>query len=176
VSIPGLVRTDHAYIGRVLASVCDVREYVASMQRLRELSAFGAGRAPPRLPAAFEWWLEVHALVRDVSTRRYAAHVETYGRLLRDPERVIHEVLAWIGRGDAESAARVQPVQPTPERAEPKGSSRHARRLRRALSRHPRTRRHSASLIGKLNDTHQLLLPHIRAGEAELARTAVTGP
>lgn len=109
VFIPGLVRTDRAYIGKVVASVRDWREYEASLQRLYAMEdaerARGEGGEPPvRMPAALEWWAENFALVRDIFIRRYAVHAQTYDGLLRDPERVIRETIAWLGRGDAEKA------------------------------------------------------------------------
>jgi hypothetical protein len=119
VFIPGLVRTDRAYIGRVIASVRDWREFEASLQRLYALEdaerarAGGDEAAPPeRMPPALEWWSENFALVRDISIRRYPVHAQSYGGLLRDPERVIRETIAWLGRGDAEHAL----AAPKPER------------------------------------------------------------
>jgi hypothetical protein len=109
VFIPGLVRTDRAYIGRVVASVRDWREYEASLQRLHAMEDADRARAdggepPERMPAALEWWAENFALVRDIFIRRYAVHAQTYDGLLRDPERVIRETIAWLGRGDAQRA------------------------------------------------------------------------
>ena len=119
VFIPGLVRTDRAYIGRVIASMREWREYEASLQRLHAMedaeraSAGGDDTAPPeRMPAVLEWWAENFSLVRDISIRRYPVHAQSYDGLLRDPERVIRETIAWVGRGDAEKAL----AQPKPER------------------------------------------------------------
>jgi hypothetical protein len=119
VFIPGLVRTDRAYIGRVIASVREWREFEASLQRLYALEdaervrAGGDEAAPPeRMPPALEWWSENFALVRDISIRRYPVHAQSYDGLLRDPERVIRETIAWLGRGDAERAL----AAPKPER------------------------------------------------------------
>jgi hypothetical protein len=45
------------------------------------------------------------------ATRRYAVHVESYGRLLEDPDSVVRQVLDWLGNGDVEQAiARVKPA------------------------------------------------------------------
>ncbi len=114
VFIPGLVRTDRAYIGRVIASVREWREHEASLQRLYAMEdaeraaavpGEGEGAAPPeRMPPALEWWAENFALVRDISIRRYPVHAQSYDGLLRDPERVIRETIAWLGRGDAARA------------------------------------------------------------------------
>lgn len=48
-------------------------------------------------------------LIRDVSLRGYAIHVQSYDGLLADPERVISDTIRWIGHGDAKAAiARVK--------------------------------------------------------------------
>jgi hypothetical protein len=39
-------------------------------------------------------------------------HAQSYDGLLRDPEHVIRQTIAWLGRGDAEKAL----AQPKPER------------------------------------------------------------
>ena len=119
VFIPGLVRTDRAFIGQVIATVREWREHEASLLRLNAMedadraSAGGDETAPPeRMPPALEWWAENFSLVRDISIRRYPVHAQSYDGLLRDPERVIRETIAWVGRGDAEKAL----AQPKPER------------------------------------------------------------
>jgi hypothetical protein len=114
VFIPGLVRTDRAFIGRVIASVREWREHEASLQRLyamedaeRAAAVTGGGSdtsPPERMPPALEWWAENFALVRDISIRRYPVHAQSYDGLLRDPERVIRETITWLGRGDAARA------------------------------------------------------------------------
>lgn len=109
VFIPGLVRTDVAFIDRCVATVRSWREYVASTRRVRALQAETA--APPDdeglLPPALEWWCSNYALLRDLAIRGYPVHVVSYDALLRDPERVAAEVLGWIGQGDADRAAAV---------------------------------------------------------------------
>jgi hypothetical protein len=119
VFIPGLVRTDRAYIGHVVATVREWREHEASLLRLNAMEdaerakAGGEETTPPeRMPPALEWWAENFSLVRDISIRRYPVHAQSYDGLLRDPERVIRDTIAWLGRGDAEKAL----AQPKPER------------------------------------------------------------
>ncbi|HEY1693660.1 MAG TPA: hypothetical protein VGG39_15940 [Polyangiaceae bacterium] len=110
VFIPGLVRTDRAYIGRVIASVRAWREYEASLQRLYTMEDVEGAKSatdftpPERMPPALEWWSENFALIRDVSIRRYPFHAQSYDGLLRDPDRVIRDTLQWLGAGDAEKA------------------------------------------------------------------------
>jgi hypothetical protein len=77
---------------------------------------------PPVRPVPWlEWWFENFTLVRDLFTRRYAVHVQSYDGLLRDPESVIRRVLAWIDDPDADVEAAVAAVRPehrTQERPE----------------------------------------------------------
>ncbi|MCB9508028.1 MAG: hypothetical protein H6700_03610 [Myxococcales bacterium] len=111
VFVPGLVRTDLAYIGHVLATIRPWREYAASLTRLLSIEDEArpelAAKRPAATAPALEWWSENFALLRDMSLRRYPAHVCTYDALLRDPERAIRGVFDWLGNGDAKSAAAV---------------------------------------------------------------------
>jgi hypothetical protein len=114
VFIPGLIRSDLAFLDRVIASVRSWRAFARSRERLRTLVRASAGEAAGEtaeegrsLPPGLEWWSENFALVRDIATRRYAAHVLSYDSLLADPERVIHEVVQWLGVGDAKRACAV---------------------------------------------------------------------
>ena len=130
VFIPGLVRSDLAFVDTVVASVRDWRAYAASMARMsglmredREAALFDVPLSP-----ALRWWMENFGLLRDISTRRYAAHVTTYDRLLADPEGEIGTVLKWLGEGDLQAAvAAVEPGlrtqgsdAPTPEEISPR--------------------------------------------------------
>lgn len=118
--VPGLLRSDLAYIDRVIATVREPRQFAASRVRLRELTASQFALEPHEqilrheLPPALEWWVDNFALLRDLGTRRYAAHVCSYQSLLEDPERSIAEVLRWLGRGDlARAVAAVRPERQT---------------------------------------------------------------
>jgi hypothetical protein len=120
VFIPGLVRTDRAYIGRVIATVREWREHEASLLRLRAMEETQRRKEtspddrapPPQLAPALEWWSENFALVRDMAIRKYPIHVQSFDALLADPERVIARVLGWLGRGDV----RLATEQVKPER------------------------------------------------------------
>lgn len=125
VFIPGLVRTDQAFLYRVIATVRPWREYVASIRRLQTLEDEAlraqdppgledklAGRAARRaqLPPELEWWKEMYSLVRDIATRRYPVHLVSYARLLQEGQDEVREVLGWIGEGDVEAAvAAIRP-------------------------------------------------------------------
>lgn len=165
VFVPGLVRTDRAFIGRVVATMREFREYEASMKRLNALEdAARSGPAPPRLSPVFEWWTENYMLIRDISLRRYSAHVETYGRLMADPQKVVAEVITWLGRGDAASAVdKVRPQHrhfetPADTSIEPK----YAEVFDELYATIDRRLPVSSALIKKLNDVNTELLPRIR--------------
>jgi hypothetical protein len=125
VFVPGVVRSERAYIEHLVANIREWREYEASIQRLyaieraKTLERDPDAREPTIFPPAFEWWMENFALVRDMSLRRYPARLQTYDAVLREPARVISEVLAWIGRGDADAAvSAVKPEHRTAIRPE----------------------------------------------------------
>lgn len=113
--IPGVIRSERAYLGHVIANVRPWREYAASIRRLYDLEASKTGqRLEYVFPPAYEWWMENFALVRDISLRRYPARLFTYAQVLADPERVVTDVLQWIGRGDIAAAiAAVKPERRT---------------------------------------------------------------
>ncbi|PCC74697.1 hypothetical protein [Nannocystis exedens] len=171
VFIPGLVRSDVAFLDRCIATVRDWREYVASIRRL------GGGDAG--LPPALDWWCSNFALIRDLAIRGYPAHVVSYDSFLRDPERVAAEVLAWIGRGDPAAAARV--VQPERKR-QPGGAAdgaladgvdaRHLEVFDELYACIDAGRPLSASFIERLNAVDRALRPMVlerrAVGEAKL--------
>ena len=112
VFIGGMLRTDYAYIGRVVATVREWRQYEASLRRLFMIQAkhrnveFDEKKVAP-LPPGFDWWMENYDLIKDIATRRYAVHVLSYGSLIADPEQTISKVFDWIGAGDKKKAAKV---------------------------------------------------------------------
>ncbi|MEM6995607.1 MAG: hypothetical protein AAF721_34165, partial [Myxococcota bacterium] len=125
VFVPGVVRSERAYIEHVVANIREWREYEASINRLYSLEDRDREKkrpdaeAPFRFPPAMEWWMENFALVRDMSLRRYPAQLQTYDEVLAHPEKVIGRVLGKIGHGDVEKAvAAVKPENRTQERPE----------------------------------------------------------
>lgn len=117
VFIPGLVRTDLAFIDRVLVSMRHWSEYGRSLTRLYTMEdrylASKQQEEPedPRwttersqMPAAIEWWFDNYELVRDAATRRYPLHLVTYDHLLRDPQAVLDTVLPFVGATDRQAA------------------------------------------------------------------------
>jgi len=115
VFVPGVIRSERAYISHLIANVREWREYEASILRLYAIEARArearraAGVAvdePENFPPAYEWWMENFALVRDISLRRYPARLQTYDQVLGDPAATIGAALRWIGRGDVEAAVK----------------------------------------------------------------------
>jgi hypothetical protein len=169
VFIPGLIRTDLAFIDRVVATMREWRQYASSVKRLRSISRESTGREEQerknQLPPWLHWWSDNFALVRDLATRRYPVHVTTYHRLLSDPEREIHDVVEWIGSGDAEAACKVVNPErqtqradvPTPSDVDP----RHAQVFDDLYGHVDGAQALSQAFVDKLNETDQELRKQI---------------
>jgi hypothetical protein len=115
VFIPGLVRTDLAYVGKVVATMRHWREYQRSLERLyaMEDEQRAADKpAPERMPPWLEWWDENFSLVRDILIRRHTIHVQSYDGLLADPAGVITKVLEWLHEPELDVAAAIAAVHP----------------------------------------------------------------
>jgi hypothetical protein len=123
--IPGLIRTELAYLNRVISTMRSWREYCSSLKRLHSMedsfreetkrSGEAAQQSFPdeqvdsnirtgQLPPALEWWFENYDLIRNVATRRFPFHMVTYDRLLRDPSAELSKVLQWLGEGSLPAA------------------------------------------------------------------------
>ena len=179
VFIPGLVRTDRAYIGSVVATVRHWREYHDSLERLYAMEdearaeKTGVDTRPVRIPPVYEWWSENFSLIRDIVTRRYRIHVQSYDGLLADPKTVIENTVEWIGDAKADVPAAVAAVKPT-NRTQvrndgapaPESLSQKAVDAFDLLYRtvHERSGLNPA-LIGKLNEVHLELAPRIAAAQ-----------
>lgn len=107
VFIPGLCRSDTAFIDRVVCTMRDWREYPGSLQRLlemektnREAKTGKPRKERPRLAPLLEWWLENYTLIRDVATRSYPIRVISYDRVVTEPETWIPKMFDFIGAGD----------------------------------------------------------------------------
>ena len=118
VFVPGIVRSERAYIDLVVANVRKWREYEASINRLyaledRDRQAKNPDAPTPfHFPPAYEWWMENFALMRDISLRGYAYQLQTYDEVLSDPARVIPEVLGRMGIAEANIDAAIAAVKP----------------------------------------------------------------
>lgn len=127
VFIPGVVRTERAYLRRVVGTMRHWRAYARSIHALTTREDAWLAENPPegktgeqavadaragrsRLPASVEWYLENFDLIRDFAVRRYATNLVTYERFVEEPEPVLTRVLEWLGVGDLEGAlAAVDP-------------------------------------------------------------------
>jgi len=122
VFVPGLVRSDMAYLHRVIATMRNWREYPASLRRLYEMedrftrdraAREGADPEEPlaqlrgqrsKLPPAVEWWFETYDLIRDLTTRHYPFHLTTFDKVIEDPGPQVRKVIEWLGAGNADAA------------------------------------------------------------------------
>jgi hypothetical protein len=180
VFVPGVIRSERAYIRCLVANFRAWPDYVTSIARLRALEQASqppGSRLPLQFPAAYEWWVENFALVRDISLRRYPARLRTYDEVVEDPERSVRETLLWIGCGDVASAiAAVKPERRTQYGDAVTGDPlevhpRHARvfdDLYAAIAAH---RPIDGALLRTLNATNQELLPRLQQLQAEVARS-----
>ncbi len=183
VFIPGLVRTDRAYIGSVVATVRHWREYDSSLTRLYAMedearAHLPDAKTPVRIPPVLEWWSENYALVRDIVTRRYRVHVQSYDGLLRDPKSVIEDTLSWIGMDEIDVGAAVAAVKPdnrTQARDDdgplPEGVSQAVRDAFDLLHRTVDERAPlTGALVGQLNQAQTELAPRIQAAQQAVSR------
>jgi hypothetical protein len=114
VFIPGLIKTDRAFIGKVIATVRPWRPYVRSVNRLyemeREAKKSKLEKAkhdlpdPVFMPPLIEWWVENFSLFSDIVTRRYPFYMVAYDSVLEDPDATLRDVFRWLGDGDVEAA------------------------------------------------------------------------
>lgn len=124
VFIPGLVRSDVAFLDRCIATIRPWRDYVRSTGRMRGLQQQHGVELDDgaSLPPALEWWVNNYALVRDLAIRCYPVHVLSYDSLLRDPHRTITDVARWLeldldlDQGDWVDAAAACVVAPPQRR------------------------------------------------------------
>ncbi len=184
VFIPGVIRTERAYIEYVVANVREWREYEASIRRLYAIEradreaqrAKGADIPEPfEFPPALEWWMENFALVRDISLRGYPALLQTYDSVLADPEGAIGRVLRIVGVGDVEAAiAAVKPENRTQNRSQLRPDSDSvapelARVFDDLYAAIAERKPIADSLLHTLNRTNKSLLPELARLQHEVA-------
>ncbi len=117
VFVPGLIRSDRAFIDRVLATMRNVREYGPSIARLYAMehehklrTAADKGKDPSSVPVIdyvppeLEWWSDNFSLISDALTRRYPLHMVSYDAVLERPSELIPEAIEWLGGGDTTEA------------------------------------------------------------------------
>jgi|SRR5690606_22948249 len=177
VFVPGIVRSDYLYLSRVIASIRPFRQYAASLARLHEMEAESRKKrgkeGPPRayLDPILEWWLENFLLIRDVTTRGYPARLVAYESVLENPQGVLSEIFSWLGVGDFEAACRaVHPEDRTQNKetvsdlTHPQGAV-----FDELYERIKVGTPFDAEFLGRLNETHEALLPEITQALAVLA-------
>lgn len=183
VFIPGVIRSERAFITHLVANVRSWRAYESSLTRLYSLEDQGRQSRPDqpdqpdpaeivRFPAALEWWMENFALVRDISLRKLPFRMQTYDDVLARPGPIVASVLEWIGHGDIEAAvAAVKPENRTQtdsgesDSVEPK-LAQVFDDLYAAIA---EGKGFSAALLRTLNETNQLLVPHLTKLQQEVA-------
>jgi hypothetical protein len=175
VFIPGLVRSDRAYISKVVATVREWREYESSLSRLYNMEDEARRERlpdspdPVRFSPVLEWWTENFALVRDIAIRRFPVHVQSYDGLLSDPEAVIRKTLAWIGDPEIDADKAVAAVEPR-NRTQTRPTSDSIEPEFAALFDELYDTIHASkglehSFIRKLNEANQKLVPRIQAAQ-----------
>jgi hypothetical protein len=125
------------------------------------------------MPPLLEWWQENYLLLRDIVTRRYRVHVQSYDGLLAGPEKVVRETIAWLGTGDAEAAAKaVKPEHRTQRRASPESNGARLEldpafeEIFELLYATVDERRPlGAEVIGRFNEVNADLLPRIKEAQ-----------
>ncbi|MCH9686917.1 MAG: hypothetical protein K0V04_36115 [Deltaproteobacteria bacterium] len=184
VFVPGVIRSERAYIEHLVANVREWREYEASINRLYEIEAETRSESreagaeveePFNFPPAYEWWMENFALVRDISLRRYPARLQTYDQVLSDPDNTIGAVLRAVGHGDVEAGvAAVKPENRTQTRPSsnsvPDELAQVFDDLYGAIE---RGKGIGNTLLRTLNDTNQSLLPELTQLQHKVAHSQV---
>lgn len=127
VFIPGLIKTDRAFIGKVVATIRPWRQYVRSVNRLYAIEreakeAALKDQSEPVPPPVFmtpviEWWVENFSLISDIVTRRYPFYMAAYDSVLDSPDETLRSVFTWLGNGDVEAAIKeVEPALRTQDK------------------------------------------------------------
>lgn len=107
VFIPGLVRSDLAYVDRVVVTIRHVRDYVASLRRMRRMESKHRTQPEtrrPRLDPVVEWFALNFNLLADLRLRGHPHRIVTYESVVADPKRHVGSVAQWLGAPDPQAA------------------------------------------------------------------------
>ncbi|MBC7174323.1 MAG: hypothetical protein H5U40_17895 [Polyangiaceae bacterium] len=182
VFVPGVIRSDLAFIDKVIATMRNWREYPGSVSRLYAMEQSNRSKKrdyelpeAAHVPPVLEWWAENHALLSDVLTRRYPVHFVAYETVLTKPVETIEEVIGWLGIGDATQAiAAVKPTLRTHEASTlepPQGvSPAHAEVFDELYARVRDRRGLDEAFIDRLNAVNDELAPAVEAAAQKVAK------
>ena len=177
--MPGVVRTKVSYLGRVVASMRDFREYEESRRRMWKMEDDSRREKhpdfepPPRLEPLYEWWTCNYGLLVDGLRRKYPLRIWAYDTMLENPERTIGEALSFVGGGSLEGALRAVHPEHRTQRSPTTAASVEPKvaavfddlylmvRLQRPLT-HP--------MVTKLEAVNRTLLPRLKAEVARVAK------
>jgi len=188
VFIPGLIKTDRAFIDKVIATIRPWRQYVRSVNRLYEMERQAKAKlknvpvdipGPVVMPPLIEWWVENFSLISDIVTRRYPFLMVAYESVLEDPDKTLRDVFRWVGEGDVEAA--IAGVEPRLRTQSGEGSDQaeesdvvlepEVTEVFDALYEVVRTQSPlEQPFIDRLNETNRLLGPRIDAAVKETTR------
>jgi hypothetical protein len=174
--IPGLCRTDMAYIGRVLGTMRHWREYASSIERMRRMEDEAAeerGRETPpeRLDPVLEWWLENFALIRNIVTRQLPAYLTTYERVVDAPDEVLPPILQWLGAEDIDAGiSAVSPETRTQDRERIERTHEFEQVFDELYAIVQSDEPMTSTFLEKMNDTHQELIPVIEEDRKRVMR------
>ncbi len=115
----GLIRTDWAFLKRVVVSMRPWRVVSASMRDLyrREEEFLGTTPKRPAIGLADEWWIDNYEILRDAAVRGYPFRLVACERMVEAPRETLQQLLPWLGGGDLEAA--VAAVAPELQRSAP---------------------------------------------------------
>jgi hypothetical protein len=182
VFIPGVIRSERAFITHLVANIRSWRAYESSLHRLYGLEDQGRPNRPDmdpaeavRFPAALEWWMENFALVRDISLRKFPFRMQTYDDVLARPGPIVASVLEWIGHvSQSDIEAAVAAVKPQNRTQVDSGESESvepelARVFDDLYAAIAEGKGFSGALLRTLNETNQTLLPRLTKLQQEVA-------
>lgn len=185
--IAGLICTDLAYLGRVIATMRDWRSYTESRGRLEAIDlAEGVSEdvrfaARYNVPAPLEWWIENYALLRDAMTRRYPFTIFSYESIAAGDRELVQGTFDWIGFGDADAAMQAIVDRPGAEvpQVESGVAPEHEATFDELYRRVHEGGAMDQEFIEQLDDTHERLLPriteHVHESNAALLRLRAEG-
>ena len=132
VFVPGLIRSDYAFLHRVIATVRPWREYCSSIERLLAMEDAYMMQLPnsegglsqqakiilrkPNVHPALIWWRDNFNLIFDAMSRQYPIQMVAYDRLLEQPEAIVSQTLEWLMASQPKDLLRVAPPEISIER------------------------------------------------------------